>query len=156
MPPLGAATIEEWWRWFSGGFDLRLTPAVVLAGRENEAAELLRHLSADVGRTFIKAASIDDGLAFAACTMFAQGPDASEPMLSRSLLVHDGITLRRLDSASRLLVLLPYEEHLQREAQLVENHHVVFVVTDGDAIIELPPLDHLTLEAALRNAGVPE
>lgn len=154
MPALGAVTVEDWWRRFSGGFDPRLTPAVVLAGRENEAAELLRRLSPDVGKTFIKAASVDDGLAFAACVMLAQEPDAAEPMLSRSLLVHDGITLRRLDSASRLLILLPYEEHLQREAQQIANHHVVFVVTEGDATIELPPLDHLTLEAALRDAGV--
>lgn len=156
MPALGAVTIEDWWRGFSGGFDPRLTPAVVLAGRENEAAELLRRLSPDVGKTFIKAASVDDGLAFAACTMLAQEPSGAEPMLSRSLVVHDGITLRRLDSASRLLILLPYEEHLQREAQQITNHHVVFVVTEGDATIELPPLDHLTLEAALRDAGVPD
>jgi hypothetical protein len=156
MPALGVVTIEEWWRRFSGGFDPRLTPGVVLAGREDQAADLLRRLSVDVDRTFIKAASVDDGLAFAACAMMAQGAEASEPMLSRSLLVHDGITLRRLDSTSRLLILLPYEEHLQREAQLIENHHVVFVVTDGGADIELPPLDHLTIEAALREAGVPE
>jgi hypothetical protein len=156
MPALGVATIEEWWRRFSNGFDPTLTPGVVLAGREDHAAALLRRLSVDVGRTFVKAASVDDGLAFAACSMMAQGAEASEPMLSRSLLVHDGITLRRLDSTSSLLILLPYEEHLQREAQLVENHHVVFVLTDGDADIELPPLDHLTLEAALREAGVPE
>ena len=156
MPTLGVATIEEWWRRFSNGFDPALTPGVVLAGREDHAAALLRRLSADVGRTFIKAASVDDGLAFAACSMMAQGTEASEPMLSRSLLVHDGITLRRLDSTSSLLILLPYEEHLQREAHLVENHHVVFFLTDGDADIELPPLDHLALEAALRQAGVPE
>ena len=156
MPALGVATIEEWWRRFSNGFDPALTPRVVLAGREDHAAALLRRLSADVGRTFIKAASVDDGLAFAACSMMAQGAEVSEPMLSRSLLVHDGITLRRLDSTSSLLILLPYEDHLQREAHLVENHHVVFVLTDGDADVELPPLDHLALEAALREAGIPE
>lgn len=156
MPALGAATIEDWWRRFSGSFDPRLTPSVVLAGRENAAADLMRRLSTDIGRTFVKAASVDDGLAFVSCAMLAQGPDASEPIVSRALLVHDGVTLRRLDNSSRLLILLPYEEHLQREAQLIENHHVVFVVTQGDASIELPPLDHRTLEAALRDAGVPE
>jgi hypothetical protein len=154
MPALGVATIEEWWRRFSNGFDPRLTPGVVLAGREDHAADLVRRLSVDVGRTYVKAASVDDGLAFVACAMMAQGVAEAEPMLSRSLLVHDGLTLRRLDSTSKLLVLLPFEEKLHREAQLIENHHVVFVVTDGDASIELPPLDHLTLEAALREAGV--
>src|SRR5699024_8934456 len=82
MPALGAATIEEWWRRFSNGFDPRLTAEVVLAGREDHAAELLRRLSADVGRTFIKAASVDDGLAFAACAMIAQRVDKTESMLS--------------------------------------------------------------------------
>lgn len=156
MPALGVATIAEWWRRFCNGFDPTLTSRVVLAGREDDAATLLRRLAVDVGRTFIKAASVDDGLAFAACSMMAQGAEDSEPMLSRSLLVHDGVTLRRLDNTSRLLILLPYEEHLQREAQLVQNHHVVFVVTEGDADIELPPLEHLTLAAALREAGVAE
>ena len=156
MPAVGVATIEDWWRRFSGGFDPRLTSQVVLAGREDKAADLLRRLSVDVGGTFIRAASVDDGLAFAACAMMAQEPDAAEPMLSRSLLVHDGTSLRRLDQTSSLLILLPYEEQLQREANLVENHHVVFVVTDGDADIELPPHDHLTLRSALHQAGVPD
>jgi len=156
MPAGGVATIEDWWRRFSGGFDPRLTARVVLAGREDRAAELLRRLAVDVGRTFIRAASVDDGLAFAACAMMAQDPDAAEPMLSRSLLVHDGTSLRRLDQTSSLLILLPYEEQLQREANLVENHHVVFVVTEGDAHIELPPHDHLALRTALRETGVPD
>lgn len=155
MPAGGVATIEDWWRRFSGGFDPRLTSQVVLAGREDRAADLVRRLSADTGRTLVRAPSVDDGLAFAACAMMAQHEITAEPMLSRALLVHDGISLRRLDRTSSLLILIPYEERLRREASLVENHHVVFVVTEGDADIELPPLDHLTLKAVLREAGVP-
>lgn len=155
MPAHDVATMEDWWRRFSNGFDPILAPGVVLAGREDQAASLLRRLSVDVGRTVIKAASVDDGLAFAACSMMAQTPEIAEPMLSRSLLVHEGIALRRLDSSASLLILLPYEERVHREAQLVENHHVVFIVTDGDAHIELPPLEHKVLQDALRHAGVP-
>jgi hypothetical protein len=84
MPALGLLTIEEWRR-FSNGFDPTLTEGTVLAGRKDQAAGLLRRLSMDVGGTFIKPASVDDGLAFAACSMMARGADASEPMLSRSL-----------------------------------------------------------------------
>ncbi|MFG1953943.1 hypothetical protein [Micromonospora sp. NPDC048830] len=158
MEPFGATSIEDWWGRFSRGFEPTLTPHVVLAGREDHAAALVRRMAEDVGRTFIRAASVDDGLAFAACSMLAAGPDQAEPMLSRSLLVHDGVTLRRLDHTSSLLILLPYEEQLQRDAHLVENHHVVFIITepDGDVDIDLPPLDHLALQAALRKANVPE
>ena len=42
MPALGLLTIEEWWRRFSNGFDPTLTEGAVLAGREAQAAGLLR------------------------------------------------------------------------------------------------------------------
>lgn len=158
IDPFGATSIEDWWNRFSRGFSPALTTEVVLAGRDDQAGALLRRLSGDVGRTFIRAASVDDGLAFAACAMLMMGPENSEPMLARSLLIHDGGTLRRLEQTSSLLILLPYEEHLERDAHLVENHHVVFVTTerDGDVDVELPPLDHLALRAALSRAGVSE
>ncbi|KQT93519.1 hypothetical protein ASG49_00415 [Marmoricola sp. Leaf446] len=158
MDPFGATSIEDWWDRFSRGFRPSLTSSVVLAGREDQAAALTRRLADEVGRTFIRAASIDDGLAFAACSMMMMGANDSEPMLAKSLLVHDGVTLRRLERTSSLLILLPYEEHLQRDAHLIDNHHVVFVTTDsdGDADVDLPPLDHLALRSALKAAGVPE
>lgn len=157
LEPLGATSIEDWWGRYSRGFDPTMTPEVVLAGRADHAATLVRRMADDVGRTFIRAVSVDDGLAFAACSMMAVPPEDAEPILARSLLVHDGVTLRRLDRTSSLLILLPYEEGLQREAHLVENHHVVFVITDpdGDVDIELPPHDHWALQAALTEAGVP-
>jgi hypothetical protein len=157
LEPLGATSIEDWWGRYSRGFDPTMTPEVVLAGRADQAASLLRRMAEDVGRTFIRAVSVDDGLAFAACSMMAVPPEDAEPILARSLLVHDGVTLRRLDRTSSLLILLPYEEGLQREAHLIENHHVIFVITDpdGDVDIELPPHDHLALQAALTEAGVP-
>jgi hypothetical protein len=158
MDPFGATSIEDWWDRFARGFNPTLTSPVVLAGREDEAAALVRRLADEVGRTFVRAASIDDGLAFVACSMMMMGPDNSEPMLAKSLLVHDGVTLRRLERTSSLLILLPYEEHLQRDAHLIDNHHVVFVITDpdGDADVELPPLDHLAVRSALKDAGVPD
>lgn len=158
MDPFGATSIEDWWERFSRGFRPRLTSRAVLAGRADQAGALARRLENEVGRTFIRAASIDDGLAFAACTMMMMAPDDSEQMLAKSLLVHDGVTLRRLERTSSLLVLLPYDEHLQRDAHLIANHHVVFVVTgaDGDVDIQLPPLGHLELRAALKEDGVHE
>lgn len=158
MDPFGATSIEDWWDRFSRGFDPKLTSTVALAGREDQAASLIRRLADEVGRTFIRATSIDDGLAFAVCSMTMMEPDKSEPMLAKSLLVHDGATLRRLERTSSLLILLPYEERLQRDAHLINNHHVVFVTTesDGDVDVELPPLNHLALRTALKEAGVPD
>lgn len=157
MDPHGATTIEDWWGRYSRSFNPTLTASVVLAGRADEAGSLARRMSDDVGRTFVRAASMDDGLAFAACSMMTGPPEESEPILARSLLVHDGSMMRRLERTSKLLILLPYDEDLHRDAHLVESHHVVFVVTDagGDVDIELPPLDHQLLREALAETGVP-
>jgi hypothetical protein len=158
LPVLGVQTIEDWWERFSTIYEPSLSPAVVLAGRDDEAADLLRSLGSETGRTFIRAASVDDGLAFVACAMGAAASgDQRESLLARSLLVHDGVSLRRLDETPNLLVLLPYEEGLARDARLVKNHHVVFIVTDGgDVDIVLPSLDPLALAKVLRDAGVQE
>ena len=157
MPAAEVQTLEDWWERFSSVYEPTLTPQMVLAGRADEAAALLRLLARDVGRTLVRAASVDDGLAFVGCVMLSADPDTSAALLSKSLLVHDGASLRRLDSTSNLLILLPYEEHLRREADLIQNHHVVCIVTDaGYADLDLPPLGHLALEVELRDAGVPE
>jgi hypothetical protein len=157
MPAAGVQTLEDWWERFSSVYEPTLTPQMVLAGRADEAASLLRLLARDVGRTLVRAASVDDGLAFVGCVMLSADPETSAAMLSKSLIVHDGVSLRRLDSTSSLLILLPYEEHLRRDADLVRNHHVVCIVTDaGDVDLDLLPLGHVALEAELRAAGVPE
>jgi hypothetical protein len=66
-------SIENWWDRYSRGFNPAPTSPVVLAGREDEPAALTRRLADEVGRTFIRAASVDDGLAVAACSMMMRG-----------------------------------------------------------------------------------
>jgi hypothetical protein len=157
MPASGVQTLEDWWARYSAVFSPPLTIPLVLAGRADAAAELARRLTLEVGRTFVRAPSVDDGLAFVGCTMLAADADASSTLLSKSLLVHDGASLRRLDTTSSLLILLPYEEELRRQAHLVRNHHVVCIVTEGGtADIELPPLDFAELESEFRARGVVE
>jgi hypothetical protein len=139
MHTAAVQTLEAWWDGFSSAYEPTLTPRMVLAGRANEAAALLRLLARDVGRALVRAASVDDGLAFVGSVMLSADPDASAAMLSKSLLVHDGASLRRLDSTSSLLILLPYEEQLLREADLVRitrllNGHpeITGLATAGD------------------------
>jgi hypothetical protein len=107
MHTAAVQTLEAWWDGFSSAYEPTLTPRMVLAGRANEAAALLRLLARDVGRALVRAASVDDGLAFVGSVMLSADPDASAAMFSKSLLVHDGASLRRLDNTSSLLILLP-------------------------------------------------
>jgi hypothetical protein len=148
-------TLEDWWGRFSAVYQPLLTPQMVLAGREDAAAGLLRLLARDVGKTFVRAASVDDGLAFVAATVLAAEEETSQALLSKALLVYDAHSLRRLDQTSSLLMLLPYDEELRRQADLVRSHHMVCIVTDeGDADLVLPAIPHVPFEALLVEAGV--
>ncbi len=153
-PVRQVGTVEVWWRGFARSFSPELTEELVLAGREDAAAHLLSRLSTDSGRTLIKAPSWTDGLAFVASAMFSQAEAHAERMMERTLLVHDAQTLIELDRASVPLILIPSQAQASAQALLVHSHHVITLVTDGRANIDLLPLDHASLTRVLKAAGV--
>lgn len=155
-PAFGAQALEEWWNRLSPSTNPRLTAAMVLAGREDQAAELLLVLSQDVARTAIVAPSIDDALAFVAATITSSSEDQQLDLFGRAIVVRDTSILRVLDRTSRFLILLPYDEVMLREALLIQNHHVVMVVPPGVPGIVLKPLDPGRFATLLRGAGVSE
>lgn len=122
LPVDGLQMTETWWDRFSRLSQPPLTPALVLAGREGAAADLLRLLEVETGLTTVSAPSTDDVLAFVASTLLST-PEAD--VVTRTMIVYDAATLRRLDAASDLLVLLPFEDALRRHAQLLRSHHVI-------------------------------
>jgi hypothetical protein len=155
LPVDGVWTIESWWEAFIRVSQPNLTPELVLAGRPDAAARLLRILQEETHVTTISAASTDDVLAFVAATLLSTTEPERQNLLARTLIVYDAGTLRQLDTTSDLLILLPYEAELRREAQLVQSNHVILLAPEsGPADIEVPPIDRGVFDAALRDLGV--
>lgn len=149
-PVAGIQTIEEWWRAFSTYTMPVLTPELVLAGRLDEAAALLRILEQECQTTTIASASTDDVLAFVAAVLMTSADDTRASLVPRTLIVRDALSLRRLDATSGLLILLPFEDELRRAAQLVVNHQVIFLAfEDSAADIHLPPIDYEVFKSEL-------
>lgn len=157
LPVEGVRTIENWWDAFSRTTQPSLTPELVLAGRADQAAALLRNLEEETRITTVSAPSTDDVLAFVAATLLSSPEPGRSDLLTRTLIVYDAASLRRLDATTDLLVLLPFEDELRREAQLVRSHHVIFLAPeDVPSDITVPPVDRDAFAAALVNAGVDE
>ncbi len=157
FPVEGARTIENWWDAFARASQPNLTPKLVLAGRADQAAALLRVLEQETRVTTISAPSTDDILSFVAATLLSTPGPASTDLLARTLIVHNAAALRRLGATSDLLVLFPFEDELRREAQLVRSHHVILLAPrDVPADIALQPIARDVFAAALRDAGVEE
>lgn len=155
-PSHGAISIDRWWEKFRRLSSPILDPEMVLAGRADGAAELLRIFDTDPCQTSVSAVSADEVIAFVAATILSADPDAREDLLSRALIVKDSHTLAALDDYQGLLILIPYEDDLRREARLVANHHVVVRADDGwDPTIDLPPIDPVAFQALLDVRWVP-
>lgn len=155
-PPHGAISIDRWWDKFRRLSSPILDPELVLAGRADAAAELLRILDADPRQTSVSAVSTDEVIAFVAATILSADPEVREDLLSRALIVKDGYTLAMLEYYEGLLILIPYEDQLRREARLVANHHVVVRADDGwDPTVQLPPINPTELLPLLEARGVP-
>lgn len=155
-PAHGAQTIEDWWDSFSPLTSPPLDPALVLAGRADAAAALLRLFQAESRLTSISAASVDDVLAFVAAAILSSPAEQRDALLGRTLIVRDAYTLRALGAFEGLLVLVPFEDGLRREARLVRNHQVVIRAEDGGgADIELPPVDGRRFSQLLVDRGEP-
>lgn len=155
-PANSVGGLEEWWNRYRASTGGLLVPELVLEGRADEAAALLRALrDRETGHTWISATSIDDVLAFVASTLLRAGPDIGPDLLDRSLVVYEPGTLRFLDSASKLLILLPFEQSLVREADLVTSHHLILHAPAGAiAQVSLPKIPVAGAEAILRGLGV--
>lgn len=156
-PANSVGGLEDWWNRYRAPVGGLLTPELVLAGRANEAAALLRTLrDQETGHTWIAAASIDDVLAFVASTLLTAPPEAGSDLLDRSLIVYEPGALRFLDTTSKLLILLPFEQSLVREADLVTSHHVILHAPIGaTAQISLPKIPIANAETILTALGAP-
>lgn len=156
-PARGAQSVEDWWDQFAGRTNPPLTPALVLSGREDSAAELIRLLTQDRSFTTIGAASVDDDLAFIAATILSADEDLQSRVLGQTLVVRDPEFLRRLAGASHLLLLVPTDGQLRREAESVRGHHIVFLSDeDSPADVVAPAIDQREFAQQLTDLGVGE
>jgi hypothetical protein len=152
----GVQGLERWWSDFASSTNPNLTPELVLAGRQSEAQELLRILDGDATRTVIAAASREDVFAFIAASVSAADESLRLHLFGRALIVKDAAALRSLDHATKLLILLPYDDVLQREAEAMRSHHIVFVTLhDMPANIKLGGVHIGQFTALLEGASVP-
>jgi hypothetical protein len=156
-PALGVRGIEKWWQAFSAASNPALTPAMVLAGRDDDAVALSRLLEQEVRQTTISATGLDDALAFVSAVLMSEEEDRRLGLLSRTLVVYEAHALRLLDDSAKLLILLPFDESLHREAHLLRSHHVLLLAPyDSPADVQPRRIDQQRFAALLMAAGMEE
>jgi hypothetical protein len=154
-PTSGVRSVEDWWQRFCGSTSPAVSVEIALAGRADHAARLLALLDETRTLTTIRAKSVDDVLAFVASTMLTAPEDVRNNLLGRTLIVHDATALRQLDGSETLLILLPFDDQMRREAELVQSNPVLFMCEeDMPADVELPDIDIAEVTRLLTAQGV--
>lgn len=156
-PAQGAQSLMQWWDRFSQLSSPPLTPALVLAGRADVAADLLRILDGPSQITTVSAQSEEELLVFVAAVVLSSVDDARVRALdARTIIVKDSYTLQRLEYTPDSLVLVPYADDLRRDIRLVRGHHVIIRAEDGGSTLDLPPIDIEAFQSILVQDGLPE
>ena len=156
-PSHGAQSLDAWWGKFRRLSSPELDPAMVLAGRADAAAELLRILDSGPLQTTVSAVSTDEVIAFVAAAVLSTDRELQQDLLDRALIVTESYTLNLLEHYTGLLILIPYDDELRREARLVHNHHVVVRADEGwDPSLALGPIDPAEFQTLLEERGVPQ
>lgn len=156
-PVAGVETLEEWWNRFSHSTLPALSPEVVLAGRADQAGAFLRFLDQEPHLVTISATSTDDVIAFVAAVLLTSPEGGRADLLARALIVRDAYSLRQLDAVAELLLLVPFDEDLRRDALLVRSHHVVLLSEEGTpADVPLPAVAIVSVASAFKELGVEE
>lgn len=151
----GVQSLDDWWRNYLEQSTLPLSPEMVLAGREDRAAELIGLLAENRQFLSVGGPSEDDDLAFIAAAILASSDELQMSLLSRTLIARAPEVFRSLDGTRPLLLLVPSTPELVREAKLARDHNVV-VLSDQDSPVDLglAEIDQDKFAQALIDAGV--
>lgn len=124
-------TLSRWWGGFSGGTRGLLTSELLVAGREQQKDELLERITgASTSHIWLRAETVDDVLAFSVASIHTLDVEAQQEILDRALVVFEPGALRYFGDTEGLLILLPFDDSLVRQADLIHGHHIILHTTN--------------------------
>lgn len=156
VPANGVMTLERWWSDYSNGTRGLINSDLLTAGRERQKNDLLSFItSSEPKHVWVRASTTDDVLAFSVASIQALDPTAMQEVFDRALVVLEPGALRYFSDSEGLLILLPFDDSLVRQADLIRGHHIILHTTsDTLGSIPLPKVSIPAAQKILTDAGV--
>lgn len=160
LDPHGFRSAEQWWDEWASKTNPRLTPELVLAGRHEQARQLIERFNETPRITTVRGASVDEVSAFiiSAVSSVDGLRDEQQQLLARIALIDESRSWRKLLARQTPLplVLIPMRDELARKCSNNPRHHIVVPMTKGETDIVLPRLDASGVSAVLCEASMDE
>jgi transcriptional regulator with XRE-family HTH domain len=159
--PPGIRELDEVWEEWSRATQWPLTEDLVLSGRDQDAAEVLRWLRSEPSVLSLQAATTDEIVAFFHATLSELPDDLSKAYRARCLVATSAAAARALANAPAPLILLLTEPEPGLAGALAGRGHYVLQVYDGGAMTsgQIRTLQRPSREgiaSALTAAGIAE
>jgi len=148
MPRLGVQSTDDFWEEYATRFDPVLTEAVLLAGRENQAQELVQQLRDQPYRHIWQADSPEEVIAFAVAAIRVSESGLRHFLESRTLVVSDEDAARQL-AARQNLIFLPRAAALRIDSLLGQRNATIIPIgrdgpfRQGASLLNRPTGDQL-------------
>ena len=158
LHPHGRRTAEAWWENWSNQTNPPLTPEFVLAGRGQEAEELIDRLRGSPTTTTVgdAPASLDEAQAFIAAAVARAHTAGEGRLLTRMVFVDELAAWRRLVASPSPLILVATRADLADDVPAGGPHHIVVPLARHKGRIAIPELHAGEAAAALAAASIPE
>jgi transcriptional regulator with XRE-family HTH domain len=160
--PQGVRCLEDFWREFSIATDPELSPAVLLAGREESVRRLHEWLRSGSGILRIRGESDAEVIAFIAAVLAQLEEENLLRRASRCLIVSEIESAREIIATRYPLMLIWSIPDADAVSSAVERGHSVIIPEGRDMLplpkegIDLPRTSYEELVKALSNCGVKE
>jgi len=160
FPDGGIQSTEDFWEEWSSGPKVKLSPELLLGGRDSQKKSLLQSVK-EPSIISVQATSREEALAFIVGS-FKSETSFSEDFFARSIIVDNEETFRKLSVMTSPLILIPRFEDTGVINRAVSNGHSVIMPLGADASdnwknkIVLPQLERKAFVNALVDIGIAE
>jgi hypothetical protein len=157
--PDGAEDLERFWRNWSHVTKPPTAPEVVVAGRDDLAAQLREWIVSAPSALGLRTDTQDEAMAFLAAAIEGMAPAERACALARAVVVDDPPAFRHLVGSGQKLLLVPRFSDPPLSVEAVQNgHHVLIALARNDAAVgptlDAPRRRREPIEKALMTSGM--
>ena len=153
LHPGGYRAARDWWRDWASLTSPALPPEFLIAGRDEQARELLQRLAGEPVVTTVRAESADEVAAFVVAAVLSED-HSDKGLLARTAVVDDIDSWRALLGWRSPLILVPTRRELVNDLRVDNRHHVVVAALGAEGDLRLPRIDARGAKEALEGAGM--
>ena len=161
LPPSGYTTLDEWWEKWASASQPNISPALVIAGRQNSVTRVAEWIQQPASSYYVKVQTREEAIAFVAASALNSDDAWGVSLLAKAIVVKSEDAWTSLvRHPSPLVLIRDFDGSVSPQVATNRGHHVLTPLhanedTGGNGV-ELPRLGRDETVSALIEMGLNE